>query len=64
MQDNDISKSLLPRLPLPIPLADYIENIRDEARSLASGNHVEVDRYLCQNEGTEKQLQYRKRKNK
>ena len=62
MKEEESEVDFLPDLPLPVPITNYTELIKEKARSLAFGNHAEVDRYLCQNEGTEKQLQYRKRK--
>jgi len=52
---------LLPDLPLPIPIDEYTELIRNKARKIASGNNSEVDRLLKQKTGTEKVRQYRKR---
>lgn len=51
----------LPKLPLLVPIDDYIQMIRDEARKISGGIMSEVDRLLRQKPGTEKQRQYRKR---
>lgn len=52
----------LPKLPLSIPIEEYILMIQNEARKISGGNMSEVDRLLMQKPGTEKQRQYRKRK--
>ncbi len=52
----------LPDLPLPIPLNEYINKIREKARKMSNGVSANVDRLLKQNLGTEKQRQYRKKK--
>lgn len=52
----------LPDLPLPMPLDEYIEQIKQRARSISDGKMSEVDRLLNQKLGTEKQRQYRLRK--
>jgi len=52
----------LPDLPLSIPLDQYVEKIKEKARTMAKGKMVEVDRLLNQKVGTEKQRQYRIRK--
>ena len=52
----------LPDLPLPLPLDEYIEQIKQRARSISDGKMSEVDRLLNQKLGTEKQRQYRLRK--
>ena len=52
----------LPELPLPIPIDEYIELIRIQARKQAEGNNSEVDRLLKQKTGTEKVRIFRKNK--
>ena len=47
----------IPELPLTLPIDEYIELIRKEARKKADGNMAEVDRLLKQNPGTEKQTE-------
>ncbi len=61
MSDPDTEYEL-PELPLPVPLPDYAELIIEKARKHAGGKYAEVDKLLKQNEGAEKQRQYRKRK--
>ena len=61
MGEEDIEYEL-PDLPLSIPLKEYIESIREKARLQADGKMSEVDRLLKQNPGTEKQMQYRKKR--
>ncbi len=63
IQEGDTDTSSLPALPLPCSLPEYVELIRIKARSLSNGNNAEVDRLLCQTDGTEKQRQYRIRQN-
>ncbi|ROL60445.1 AAA family ATPase [Bacteroidetes/Chlorobi group bacterium ChocPot_Mid] len=58
---NDIN---LPDLPLKISIENYVEAIREKARNLSKGNMAEVDRLLNQVSGTEKQRQYRVKKQK
>jgi transcriptional regulator with PAS, ATPase and Fis domain len=62
LKDEDLEIPT-PSLPLKISLEEYIEIIRDKAREIASNNMSEVDRLLNQTAGTEKQRQYRKKKN-
>ncbi len=52
----------LPELPLKIPFSDYIEQIREKARTMSNGNMSEVDRLLNQSIGTERQRQFQKKK--
>ena len=52
----------LPELPLYLTLEEYIEKIREKARTMAEGNMAEVDRLLRQSPGTEKQRQWRLKK--
>jgi transcriptional regulator with AAA-type ATPase domain len=59
MRDEEMYE--LPDLPLPIPLKDYIDKIRERARLQAGGNMAVVDRLLGQNPGTEKQRRYRRK---
>ncbi|MCB0263257.1 MAG: sigma 54-interacting transcriptional regulator [Calditrichaeota bacterium] len=57
-------EDLLPALPLPYSLDEYVEQILEKARNNAGNNMAEVDRLLRQNPGTERQRQYRKRRGK
>lgn len=61
-QKDSKKEILLPDLPLPIPIDEYVELIRSKARKQADGNYSEVDRLLKQNIGTEKVRQHRKKK--
>jgi len=54
----------LPSLPLPIPLDEFTNLIKNKARALSNGKYALVDFLLHQKPGTEKQRQYRKRKKK
>jgi len=62
MKDNDYEELILPDLPLKITLEEYVEKIKEKARSMSNGKMSEVDRLLNQKLGTEKQRQYRLRK--
>ncbi len=61
---EDSNDHQLPDLPLKIPLDEYNQKIINKARELAEGKLVKVDRLLNQQEGTEKQRQYRLRQKK
>jgi len=61
LAEEDLDENL-PDLPLPLPLDDYIEKIKEKARLMSGGKMSEVDRLLKQKLGAEKQRQYRLRK--
>ena len=61
-QKPDRQDIFLPEFPLPVPLEEFVERIKESARKKADGNMAEVDRLLKQKEGTEKQRQYRRKK--
>jgi len=59
---EDEEDLILPDLPLTIPIDKYIKKIREKARLQAKGNMSEVDRLLFQKNGTERQRQFRNKK--
>ena len=61
-QKDPKKQIMLPDLPLPMPIDEYIELVRTKARKQAEGNNSEVDRLLKQKTGTEKVRQHRKNK--
>ncbi len=56
-------EDMFPELPLKVPLKDYIEKIKENARKEANGNMAEMDRLLGQKIGVTKQQTYRRRNN-
>lgn len=61
-QKESKKQIILPELPLPVPIDEYIELVRAKARKQADGKNSEVDRLLKQKIGTEKVRQHRKKK--
>ena len=52
----------LPRLPLGMPLEEYIDKIREYAIEAAGGNMTKADKLLGQNSGVLRQWRYHQRK--
>ena len=61
-QKESKKQIVLPELPLPIPIDEYVELLRTKARKQADGKNSEVDRLLKQKIGTEKVRQHRAKK--
>ena len=57
-----VSDDNMPRLPLGMPLEEYIDQIREYAITAAHGNMAEAARLLGQEPGVIRQWKYHKRK--
>ena len=57
-----INDDNMPKLPLGMPLEEYIDQIREYAITAANGNMAKADRLLGQKIGVMRQWKYHQRK--